>query len=171
MFSLKSKVALVTGAGRGIGRAIADQLAAAGATVMLNDLDPAPLEETASIDSRIRAKSPETSPILPFPNSSSTARSANGRSRHHRQQRRLHVGQRHPEDHRRAVPGHARYPRRGAVPHPARRGSRIFAKWRSARPPKGAAYSARWSTSLRSRGPRRPPARPATRPAKPPSSV
>ena len=40
---------------------------------------------------------------------------------HHRQQRRLHLGQRHPEDVRRAVGHHPRPPPQGAVPDPARR--------------------------------------------------
>ncbi len=45
---LESKTALITGAGRGIGRAIAEKLSSAGAAVMINDLDAAPAGETSS---------------------------------------------------------------------------------------------------------------------------
>lgn len=48
MGKLDAKTALVTGAGRGIGREVALQLAAEGARVVLNDLDEQPVNEVAA---------------------------------------------------------------------------------------------------------------------------
>jgi 3-oxoacyl-[acyl-carrier protein] reductase len=50
--SLSNKSALVTGAGRGIGRAIAESLVASGASVLLADIDESALEETRLAVSR-----------------------------------------------------------------------------------------------------------------------
>ena len=47
MGKLDDKIAIVTGAGQGIGRGIAEKLAAEGATVVVTDIDEATAKETA----------------------------------------------------------------------------------------------------------------------------
>jgi NAD(P)-dependent dehydrogenase (short-subunit alcohol dehydrogenase family) len=46
---LEGKVAVITGAGRGIGRATAVRFAQEGAAVVVNDVDGDPAEDTASL--------------------------------------------------------------------------------------------------------------------------
>jgi 3-oxoacyl-[acyl-carrier protein] reductase len=57
MGKLQGKVALISGSGRGIGRALALKLAADGAAIVINDLDEAPAAETvkAIVDAGGRA--------------------------------------------------------------------------------------------------------------------
>ena len=59
---LSNRVAIVTGSGRGIGRAIALKLAEVGATIVINDIGEA--SPVDSLAAEIRAMKRESLPIL-----------------------------------------------------------------------------------------------------------
>ena len=54
--SLQGKVAIVTGAAQGIGRAIAEALAQAGADIVVADLDPSRSKDTVAAVEQLRRK-------------------------------------------------------------------------------------------------------------------
>ena len=142
-FSLEGKTAVVTGAGRGIGRAIATRLADAGASVMLNDLEPGPLSETCqaltSAGHQIRAFAGDlTKPSFPDELVKETLDRfgaidiiVNNAG--------YILGQCRAKDDRRAVPGDARHSSGRAVPHGSAQPPSTSGRRRKARSPRDAA--------------------------------
>jgi NAD(P)-dependent dehydrogenase (short-subunit alcohol dehydrogenase family) len=157
MFSLHSKVALVTGAGRGIGRAIALQLAAAGASVTVNDLDPEPLEETRAAIGGTSFAGDLTDPAFPQQLVENTIRNSGGLDIivNNAGYTWDNVIQKTTDEQFQAMLDiHVVAPFAFCVPPPATYGNPP-----NVRPRKEGACSARWSTSLRSPEPMAAPGR------------
>jgi NAD(P)-dependent dehydrogenase (short-subunit alcohol dehydrogenase family) len=136
-FDLKGRAALVTGAGRGIGRAVATKLAECGASVMINDIDRDVLFEAGEAIGKtggtVKAMPGDvTNPAFPEKLVNATVQGFGSID--------IIVNNAGytwdnviPEDHRRTVPGDARHSHRDAVPHSARLRRRGFARPRRKR--------------------------------------
>ncbi len=62
LFDLSGRTALVTGSSRGLGRAIAEGLAKAGARLIVNGVDPARVEAAVGRDARRRTRGARVRP-------------------------------------------------------------------------------------------------------------
>ena len=174
-FTLEHKAALVTGAGRGIGRAIAEKLAAAGAAVMINDLDPDPASETENAIKHSGGLAAHlagdvTAPDFPQKLVDATLAAFGGLDIivNNAGYTWDNVIQKTTDEQFQAMldihlVAPFRILRAASALHPRNRQAR--------RPPKAAASCARWSTSLRSPAPTATPVRPAIRRARPASSA
>jgi 3-oxoacyl-[acyl-carrier protein] reductase len=65
MKKLEGKTAIITGSGRGIGRALALKLASEGASVVVNDLDEEPAAETVNAILAAGGKASKSSSTTP----------------------------------------------------------------------------------------------------------
>ena len=166
---LDGKSAIITGSARGIGRATAELFAARGREGPdqrhRRRRRRAGRRRDRRRDRRLRRRPDQAR--RPRRAGRQTRIDAFGTVDIARQQRRLHLGRRRPQDDRRAVPGDARHPHRRPVPGGPRprpalaRGGQGRGRARARR------SSASWSTSPRSPARWATPARPTTRPRRP----
>ena len=105
--------------------------------VVVNDLDDAPAQETIALIEKMGGRAVACNGDVTAKDFGDrivdTAVEQLGGLHVDREQRRLHLGQRHPEDDRRAVVRHHRRPSDRAVPHPARLRAHLRAQFEAER--------------------------------------